>query len=668
MSCRTLENSLLSPVSPDNENTDRKITADAPCASEVQLNAIFQQAGVGIAQIESQTGQFTRINNKYCNIVGYSDEEMTNTTFMQITHPEDLEEDLNLMKRLIAGDIREFSIQKRYFHKDKSIVWVNLTVSPMWKAGEKPDYHIAIVEDITERKRYEEVLEQTNKDLFLAQRIANVGNWTLDPDIGVPNWSEEVYRIYERDPERGPCPLEDYRNIYKGIWFEKFSTSINKALHEGQPYDIELRLELPSNKVKWVHAICEPELVSESKGYYLRGTIQDITERKIAEKEKEELLIKLQQANKMQAVGTLAGGIAHEFNNLLGIIMGSADMASNEVAQESFVKAQLDNVIKASFRARDLVRQILTFSRQSQRQQISSKICRLVKESVELIQPSIPSSVEIKSYIDSDCGNSMIDPTEIQQIVMNICSNAVYSMKEKGVLTINLSEVELTSCDELIQKGLTAGNYAKLVFSDTGCGMDKETLSQIFNPFFTTKEVGQGTGMGLSIVYGIMESYGGAITVESEVGQGATFQLYFPLTNEADEKKSEISSKLPKGDEHILFVDDEKIYAKVLVNILSRLGYRVDMHLDSREALQAFKTSPDAYDLIITDQVMPDLSGEELIMKAREIRSEIPIILCTGYSSQMNDKKARLLGINAFAFKPISEADLARLIRKVFNE
>ncbi len=442
-----------------------------------------------------------------------------------------------------------------------------------------------------------------------------------------------------------------------------------QLLETKEPQTCERRMRRSDDSEFDVFCKCEVNQQLGDVSGQSRTMIMDISARKAAEHEKSRLESQIRQALKMQAVGSLAGGIAHEFNNMLGVIMGCADMARGEVPQDSFAKVQLERILTASYRVKDLVKQLLTFSRQAQQQRIPANLCLLVKESVKLIGASIPSSVDILIKTeDTACGNAIVDPTEIQQIIMNLCSNAVWAMKENGTITISINEVDWANHDESVPKGLSAGSYVKLSVSDIGCGMDKRTLSQVFDPFFTTKEVGQGTGLGLSIVYSIIESYGGQITVESEVGTGTTFRLYFPVTEAPMTEEHVEKGEDQGGTERILFVDDEEIYAIMCEEMLSRLGYEVDMRMDSREALETFKSAPDDYHLIITDQIMPDLSGEELVKEIRSIRPGIPIILCTGYSSQMDEKKAKSLGINEFVFKPISKFDIAKIIRKVLDE
>ena len=386
----------------------------------------------------------------------------------------------------------------------------------------------------------------------------------------------------------------------------------------------------------------------------------------ITEQQKNE--VKIRQAHRLQAVGTLAGGIAHEFNNMLGVIMGCADMARDEMPKDSFARAQLDKVMKASNRTKDLVKQILVSSRQSQKIYRNLQLKPLIKETIKLIEDSLASSIEIHLDIPDINYTIMIDPSEMQQILMNLFANAAWAMKEKGLVSITLDLVSLPEDDPSMKSILPLGKYVKLNFSDTGVGMDKSTMARVFDPFYTTKNIGQGTGLGLSIVMGMMEGYGGKITLDSVVGKGTTFHLYFPASKEKSAEVNEQSERIPEGSERILFVDDEEMYAEMGDAMISHLGYMVTMKTDSREALEVFKSNPTNYDLIITDQIMPEYSGEELVKEIRSIRPNMPIILCTGYSTQMDEKKAKSLGINEFAYKPIVKKDIAKLIRKVLDD
>jgi predicted ATPase/signal transduction histidine kinase/CheY-like chemotaxis protein len=394
----------------------------------------------------------------------------------------------------------------------------------------------------------------------------------------------------------------------------------------------------------------------------------EIVERKLAEEENRALEGQLRQSQKMQAVGTLAGGIAHEFNNLLTVILGCAEMARFDVPPGSSVDQHLAKVESVADRMGGLVRKILTFSRNSQQKRELCDPRHLVMESLSLVRPSIPASITIRENLSSQCGQIMVDRTEIHQVVMNLFSNASWAMNESGHLTIDLVPVDLDTGLAPSVKGLPVGQYARLSFRDTGRGMDEKTSARVFEPFFTGKEVGEGTGMGLAIVYSIMESYGGTITLETEMGQGTVFHLYFPISGDQEGVVADAKEEIPGGKERVLVVDDEEIVAKIVSTMMSRLGYSVDMWTSSTGALEAFKSRPTAYDLVFTDQIMPKLSGAELVGEIKKIRPDIPTILCTGYSSQIDGTKAAGLGINGFAYKPIAIGELARLTRKVLDE
>lgn len=395
---------------------------------------------------------------------------------------------------------------------------------------------------------------------------------------------------------------------------------------------------------------------------------RDISEWKRSEEKKTRLGTQLQQAQKMQAIGTLAGGIAHEFNNVLGVILGYTDMIRSDMPPHSRDRKRLSRVLKAGLRAKDLVTQILTFCRKSDNKRIPLNLNVLIKESLKLIQPSIPSSIEIRQNFCTETANVLADPGEINQILMNLCANAVHAMREKGVLEISLETVNLSDKQAAQTVSLTAGQYVRLSVKDTGEGLDPQTKERVFEPFFTTKGVGEGTGMGLALVYGIVESYGGAIFIDSEVGKGATFELYFPTMQDivAEEEAEETSSPV-SGSGHILLIDDDEMYAETVTDLLERLGYSVTTMASSENALKLFQEKPGEFDLIITDQVMPGLTGEEVSREILTIRPGTPIIISTGHSTQMDAEKAKLMGIREFAMKPYVVSDIAKIIKKILT-
>jgi nitrogen-specific signal transduction histidine kinase/ActR/RegA family two-component response regulator len=395
---------------------------------------------------------------------------------------------------------------------------------------------------------------------------------------------------------------------------------------------------------------------------------RDITDQKQAEEIRKKLEGQLIQAQKMEAIGTLAGGIAHDFNNILSAVIGYNELLQMKLPKNTMEFDYAHQIGLAGTRAKDLVQQILTFSRQTEKEFKPVEISITVKEVIKLLRSSLPTTIEIKQNIQSDY-LVMGDSTQIHQILMNLCTNAGHAMKEKGgQLLIGLKNIKLN--EELIsdKMKLAPGIYVQLSVSDTGHGIPAEHLERIFDPFFTTKERGEGTGMGLSVVHGIVESYKGAIHVSSQEGKGTVFDIYLPaIESRADLDKSE-AEHMPKGTEHILFVDDEPIIVEMGKSQLEALGYKVSTRSDSLEALALFKSKPDSFDLIITDMTMPKMTGDELAKDIKRIRPDIPIILCTGFSSKLTSKSAQQLDIDGLLMKPIILKDMASAVRKVIDK
>jgi PAS domain S-box-containing protein len=393
----------------------------------------------------------------------------------------------------------------------------------------------------------------------------------------------------------------------------------------------------------------------------------DITRIKDLEKESLRIQAQLQQAQKMEAIGTLAGGIAHDFNNILSAVIGYTEIVLADVIEGSQQHKNLQEVLKAGNRARDLVNQILMFSRQTDKELKPVQINQIVIETLKLLRASLPTTIRIEPNLSSNSA-VLADPTQIHQVMMNLCTNAAHAMREKGgLLKIELSDVELD--EDFLERHpyLSAGTYLKLKVLDTGHGMDKTITERIFDPFFTTKERGEGTGMGLAVVLGIVKSHGGTITVESSVGRGSCFDVYLPVIEREIDAETRPKMAMPTGNERILFVDDEKALVDLGHQILKRLGYDVTTRTSSIEALELFIAQPDKFDLVITDTTMPNMTGDELARRLMTIRSDIPVILCTGYSERISKEKAHAIGIREFVLKPIVMSDLAVTVRKVLD-
>jgi PAS domain S-box-containing protein len=384
--------------------------------------------------------------------------------------------------------------------------------------------------------------------------------------------------------------------------------------------------------------------------------------------EKWQLEKRLAQAQKMESIGTLAGGIAHDFNNILSAVIGYTELSLIDIPKGSALQNNLQQVLKAGGRAKDLVRQILTFSRQRENELVPVKVSLIVNEALKLLRASLPTTIKMRHHIKSYLA-VLTDPTNIHQVLMNLCTNASFAMqKEGGVLEVSLSDVDLDADFAKQHPDVKPGKFIRLIVSDTGYGMSPEVSERIFDPFFTTKKMGQGTGMGLSVVHGIVKSHGGTIIVESSPGKGSAFSVFLPaieseVTDQADQAQLVIT-----GNERILFVDDEDFQADIGKRMLERLGYRVTAKTNSVEALDLFRQTPDEFDLVITDMTMPDMTGDVLARRLISIRPDIPIIVCTGYSERINPDIVKEIGIRELAMKPVVMKDIARMIERILSK
>ena len=390
--------------------------------------------------------------------------------------------------------------------------------------------------------------------------------------------------------------------------------------------------------------------------------LRDISEQKGMEAQ-------LQQSQKMEAIGTLAGGIAHDFNNMLFPIVGHSEMLRADLPADSPLQHHVNMILEATMRSKDLVKQILAFSRQGHQEINLIKLQPIIKESIKLLRSSIPTTIDIQHEIDPGCGAIVADPTQVHQIFMNLATNSYHAMEDSGGrLKVDLKQVRMEP-DQSLLPDLTPGEYARLTVSDTGIGIEKAAMNKIFDPYFTTKATGKGTGLGLSVVQGIVKRCHGDICIYSEPGKGTEVQVYLPIADRRVEPmRTDQSETIQGGTEKILLVDDEANIAKTEQQLLERLGYRVTIRTGSVDALEAFKANPDRFDLVVTDMNMPNMTGVQLAGEIKKIRPEIPIILCTGYSYQVNEEQSKALGIQGFIMKPVMTKEIAGVIRKVLDK
>jgi PAS domain S-box-containing protein len=401
-----------------------------------------------------------------------------------------------------------------------------------------------------------------------------------------------------------------------------------------------------------------------------RTIVTDITDRKQMEETREKLEAQLRQAQKLEAIGTLAGGIAHDFNNILAAILGYSEIALEHLRKGIPVRHDLEQILKAACRAKDLVQRILIFSRPgSVQERRPIEIGPIIKEVLQMLKATLPATIELRQDICDTGGAVMADPTQIHQVVVNLCSNAAFAMLEHGgVLEVVLTNMVLHSDMTGLYADLKPGHYVRLTVRDTGKGMDPATLERIFDPYFTTKAAGEGSGLGLPTVHGIVKRHEGAITVVSEPGKGTAFHVLLPRAETAQEAKAHTLAPLPRGTERILFVDDEEALVTMSREILSDLGYEVTTSVKGREALDLFRRQPDAFDLVITDYTMPHVTGADLAKEILRIRADIPIVLCSGHGQRIDQEDVKNMGFSGFVMKPFTMRNLSDAICKALGK
>ncbi|MBU1234005.1 MAG: cache domain-containing protein, partial [Proteobacteria bacterium] len=519
---------------------------------------------------------------------------------------------------------------------------------------------VAFVRDITERKRDEEALRLTqftfdkaSFGIFRSGSSAEILNVNEQACYSLGYTKEELCRmsLFDIDPSLTPdsfANLRRKRSETGGIAFE----TLHRA-KDGRTFPVHIT----SN------------LLEYDGEQYAISFVRDISEEKKIEKQKSTMEAHFRQAQRMEALGTLAGGIAHDFNNILSAIFGYTELTKMECKDNKKIQAYLTQLHAAGTRAKNLVQQILSFSRQGNTEKNPVDISKVINEAIELIRVSTPSTIEIVNNVDKYLGTVFANETQIHQVVMNLCTNACHAMEEKGGrLKIDLLPVTISSQDLSNYPDLNPGRYLKLIVSDTGYGINPDKISKIFDPYFTTKQIGEGTGLGLSTVHGIVKDHDGSVKVYSEVNKGSAFQVLLPLVESEADQSIEIEERLPRGTETILFVDDEKLLIDIGKELLKGLGYSVETRASSLDAYEAFRANPEKYDLVVSDMTMPKLTGEQLAMKIQEIDPDLPIILCTGFSSRLNTEELEKVGVKKILMKPITLMELAVAVRTVLDE
>jgi len=608
-------------------------------------------------------GLFQFVSPSYCRTFGKTRKELLGKSFMPLIHKDDQDNVRKAIKSVFKPPFTAH-LEARALTKD-GFCWQAWLNTAILDKDNQVESIVAVGRDIDDQKKIELALiksEQQFRGLF--DSITDLV-YTQDLKGVFTSVNPSMCRLfgYDMDQLTGRIPADFMKPAFQSDFTNEYVEKIkNQGYHEG------ISCYFNKNREKF-YIEYKSSLVKPDDGEpYISGIGRDVTERILSRKKVKQLQEQVAQSQKMESIGTLAGGIAHDFNNILFPIIGHAEMLLMDTAQDSSSLANLQEIYTSALRAKDLVKQILTFSRQGSSELKLMKMQPIVKEALKLIRSTIPATIEIIQDINDDCGVIKADPTQIHQIVMNLSTNAYHAMEETGgELKVSLKEIELGKSDK-INSDIEPGLYACLTIADTGIGMDKDLIKKIFDPFFTTKETGKGTGMGLSVVHGIVKSMNGDIQVVSQPGDGSEFNVFFPVEKSFFEKpKFQTEKPIQGGKERILLVDDEEAILTMEKRLLERLGYQVISRTSSLEALEAFRAAPDRFDLVITDMAMPNMSGDKLSAKLIKIRPDIPVLLCTGFSETMSEEKAESLGIQGFLLKPIVMKDLDQKIREVLD-
>ncbi|MFW5635075.1 MAG: PAS domain S-box protein [Thermodesulfobacteriota bacterium] len=575
-------------------------------------------------------------------------------SFLEAIHPEDRDRVRAAVNRAWSTGSGAFDEEYRIIRPDGAVRWIRARSYPVPEKAEE-FRTVGTAEDITERRLAQEE----------ALRLAAIVESSEDAIIGksldrtILTWNAGAEKMYGYTPEEAvgkdisiiipPDRLEENHRVFESAARDERVNQFEtvRVSKSGHPIPVSLTVSSIKDRNGRVVGVS-----SIARDHTLRNELEK----------------QLRQAQKMEAMGTLAGGIAHDFNNILFPIIGYSEITLEDVPENSMARRNLNQILKAAYRARDLIQQILAFSRQTEQEVRPIRMQPILKEALKFLKSSFPANIRIQPRIDENSGPVLADPTQIYQIIINLSTNAYHAMQETGgTLEVILSSVDLEA-DAVGGRDIGPGRYNCLTVRDNGIGISSFDLDRIFEPYFTTKEKGKGTGLGLSMVHGIVKNRSGDIQVESEPGRGTEFRIYFPaIDTGADEIKSTPDVALPHGNERILLIDDEEAILNMGQQMLTRLGYTVITQNDSRTALSLFSERPYDFDLVITDLSMPGMTGIQLTRELLRCRPSIPVIMCTGFSDQITEERAGELGIKELILKPILKEDIARSIRRVLD-
>jgi len=634
--------------------TDQIRAQEALADSESRFRSVVENSLSGIYVI--QGGKLAYVNPRLVGMLGYAKpEDLLGRDPWKLVHPDDRE----MVKA--GGWLRQHhNVAQRHYtfraiRGDGKTIWLEALDAHVVYQGCKAN--LGNVVDITQRKAAEEALKQSEEQYRLLVDNAQDAIYILQDGVFVFA-NPEVERLIGYTKEE--LTTLDFRTVihpdHLAVVAQRYA---DRLAGKPTPNDYSLRILVKDGTERWIQT--KGIRISWKGRPAVLYTSRDITRQRVME-------AKLRQSQKLEAIGTLAGGIAHDFNNLLAAIMGYAELSLDEAPAESELAENMEQVLKAGERGRGLVQQILSFSRGAEREIEPLDLGALATEALKLLRAAIPSNITIKTRLEP-CGPVRGDPIQLHQLLVNLMTNAAQAMGESGgTIELSLEPVQVDREEADQTPGLMSGPYVRLVVSDTGPGIPPELRERVFEPFFTTKETGKGSGLGLAAVHGIVQSHMGAITLAEKEGPGASFVVLLPEDQEAQLIADPApASPRPTGDERVMFVDDEVSLVEVGGHILRRLGYRVSPFTSSLEALTAFKADPWAYDLLITDQTMPGLTGAALTQEVKALRPDLPVIITSGFSHQLSAEKAAKLGVASFVMKPITSREIAREVRRVLD-
>ena len=639
--------------------TERKRNESALRQSEAQSRALVQSAPEAIF-IQTK-GCFAFLNPMAVQLFGaVDDKQLIGVPAVERYHPDCRASVLERMRQNNTEGVAVPVVVQKILRCDGTVIEAEVSAVPFTYRGEKGA--LVFARDITERKKAVEALRESEERFRQVVENMNEVFWMAEPVKNKMLYVSPAYKkIWGREAKDLLAERETWsETIHPDDRNRVTEASISKSV-TGE-YDETYRIVRPDGVVRWIRDRAFPIRDQAGRVYRLVGMATDVTEQRTLEEQ-------LRQAQKMEAIGTLAGGIAHDFNNILGAIFGFAELAKMDAASEP-IHNSLDEILRACRRAGDLVRQILTFSRRQEQKRQPLQLWRIVDEATKLLRAALPTTIQFDVDLSGDAPAVLAEPIQIHQIVMNLCTNAAHAMSGRpGVLGVKLDRFDADEEFVALHHGSRPGGYARLSVSDNGHGMDRATVDRIFEPFYTTKAPGEGTGLGLSVVHGIVRNHDGVITVYSLPGSGTTFQLYFPAHDGDLAQPAGDPNPAPHGHgERILVVDDEDVLARMTERVLKRLNYAVETATDPAQALAAIRAEPKKYDLVLTDLTMPGLNGLELASFALRANPEIKVILMTGYVANLTAAQVRPLGIKEVLMKPISIRSIAETIDRVLGQ